>query len=298
VVGEFVDQIFFDDNLTDSVFTQAPYNTRRARDTRNTNDMVLTGTNNGAVVYAAMTQTAAGYSGVATIGVNLKAAAAATPVIAAAGVVNAASFSSGIQAGSWVAIFGQNLAAAVRALTAADLVNGGLPTSLGGVTVNIDNKPAFLYYASPGQVNVLAPADANTGTVQVTVTNSVATSAAAPAMLLTAAPGFFSSGGVVAAVPSGAVKPGDVLELYGTGFGPTSPAVAPGTVFAGSAPTVNAVTVTIGGVPAVVSYAGMVGAGLYQINVTVPSLANGTYPVVAQVAGATTQSGVSLTVQG
>jgi uncharacterized protein (TIGR03437 family) len=39
-----------------------------------------------------------------------------------------------------------------------------------------------------------------------------------------------------------------------------------------------------------------VGAGLYQINVTVPSLAGGKYPVVAQVAGAATQSGVSLKV--
>jgi uncharacterized protein (TIGR03437 family) len=89
-----------------------------------------------------------------------------------------------------------------------------------------------------------------------------------------------------------------VIELYGTGFGPTSPAVAPGTVFTGSAPTTSVVTVTIGAAPAVVSYAGLVGAGLYQINVTVPSLADGTYPVFAQVAGATTQSGVSLKVLG
>ena len=66
VIGEFVDQIFFDDSLTDTVFTQAPYNTRASRNTRNANDMVVTGTNNGAVVYASMTQTAAGYSGVAT----------------------------------------------------------------------------------------------------------------------------------------------------------------------------------------------------------------------------------------
>jgi uncharacterized protein (TIGR03437 family) len=259
--------------------------------------MVVTGTNNGAVVYASMTQTAAGYSGVATIGVNIKTAAAALPAIAAGGVVNAASFGAGIQAGSWVAIFGQNLAAAARSLTTADLVNGGLPTSLGGVSVTIDNRAAFLYYVSPGQVNVLAPADANAGGVQVTVTNSAGTSAAASATLQAAAPAFFANSGVVAAVPAGAVKPGDVLELYGTGFGPTSPEVAPGTVFSGSAPAVNAVSVTIGSAPAVVSYAGMVGAGLYQINVTVPSLANGTYPVVAQVAGVATQAGVTLTVQ-
>jgi uncharacterized protein (TIGR03437 family) len=296
VTGEFVDQVFFDDSLTDTIFALAPYNTRRARDTRNTNDMVLTGTNNGAVVYAGMTQTAAGYSGVATIGVNLKTAAAAAPAIATAGVVSAGSFASGIQSGSWVAIFGQNLASASRTLTAADLVNGSLPTSLGGVSVNINNKAAFPYYVSPGQINVLAPADTATGGVQVTVTNAAGTSDAATATLLTAAPAFFAADGLVAAVPAGAVKPGAVIELYGTGFGPTSPAVAPGTVFSGSAPVTSAVTVTIGGAPAAVSYAGLVGVGLYQINVTVPSLADGTYAVVAQVAGAATQSGVSLKV--
>ena len=45
----------------------------------------------------------------------------------------------------------------------------------------------------------------------------------------------------------------------------------------------SAATVTIGGVSAVVSYAGLVGTGLYQLNVAVPSLANGTYPVVATI---------------
>src|SRR3954470_18768061 len=51
-LDEFVAQVFFDDTLTDTVFTNAPYNTRRARDTRNSNDTVITGTRNGAVVYA------------------------------------------------------------------------------------------------------------------------------------------------------------------------------------------------------------------------------------------------------
>ena len=69
-LGEFVAQIFFDDAVTDTVFQNAPYNTRPNRDTRNTNDMVLTGTRTGAVVYADLTQTALGYSAAATIGVT------------------------------------------------------------------------------------------------------------------------------------------------------------------------------------------------------------------------------------
>lgn len=306
-LGEFVAQIFFDDSVTDTIFKNAPYSTRPNRDTRNTNDMVLTGTRTGAVVYAELAQTAVGYSATATIGVNLKSPATATPAISTAGIVNGASFKDGIAAGSWVAIFGQNLAAGTRALTTDDLVNGNMPTSLGGVSVNVNNKTAFLYYASPTQINVLSPADTSTGAVSVTVTNSAGTSAAASAMLLAAAPALFASSGNVAAVradgtvidgSSVSAKVGETIELFGTGFGETSPAVTPGVVFQGSAPLVGAASVTVGGVNAVVSYAGLVGTGLYQLNVVVPSLASGTYPVVASVGGVSSQSGVVLKLAG
>jgi uncharacterized protein (TIGR03437 family) len=40
-----------------------------------------------------------------------------------------------------------------------------------------------------------------------------------------------------------------------------------------------------------------VAAGLYQFNVTVPSLADGDYEVIAKVAGLSTQSGVKLKIQ-
>ena len=304
-LGEFVAQIFFDDTVTDTIFKNAPYSSRPNRDTTNSNDMVLTGTRNGAIVYADLAQTALGYSATATIGVNLKAAAASAPAISAAGVVNGASFADGIAAGSWVAIFGQYLASGTRALTTDDLVNGNMPTSLGGVSVNVNNKAAFLYYVSPAQINVLAPADASSGAVSVTVANSAGTSAAASATLLAAAPALFASNGNVAAVrPDGTVidgsavpaKAGETIELFGTGFGATSPAVTPGVVFQGSAPLVAAASVTIGGVNSVVSYAGLVGTGLYQINVTVPALTGGNYPVVASVGGVSSQSGVVLKV--
>ena len=302
-VGEFVAQIFFDDTLTDTIFKNAPYSSRPNRDTRNTNDMVLTGTRNGAIVYADVTQTSTGYAATATIGVNMTALAAAAPAITSSGVVNGASFKDGIAPGSWVAIFGRNLAAGSRALTSGDLVNGSMPISLGGVSVNVNNKPAFLYYVSPTQINVLAPTDSATGAVSVTVTNSAGTSAAMAATLMNAAPALFASGGNVAAVgPDGTVidgstvtaKPGESLEIFGTGFGATTPAVTPGALFSGSAPLVTPATVTVGGAPAAVTYSGLVGTGLYQINITVPNLTSGTYPVVATVNGVSSQSGVTL----
>jgi uncharacterized protein (TIGR03437 family) len=84
-----------------------------------------------------------------------------------------------------------------------------------------------------------------------------------------------------------AARPGDILEIYATGLGATTPAVPPGMVFSGADPATSLPTVTIGGSTATVSWCGLVGAGLYQINVTVPaSLAAGTYPVVV------TQNGV------
>jgi len=134
-------------------------------------------------------------------------------------------------------------------------------------------------------------------------------------MLEPVSPAFFTLGSYVAAVridgtivngtgatsagyvTAAGAKPGDVLELYGTGFGTTTPAVAPGVVFQGAAPTTNPVTVTIGSLPGAVSFAGLAAAGLYQINVTVPNLPNGDYAVAAQVAGLSTQSGVLLKVQ-
>jgi uncharacterized protein (TIGR03437 family) len=133
------------------------------------------------------------------------------------------------------------------------------------------------------------------------------------ANMQTVLPAFFASQNYVAAVRSDGVivtgvestaggttpaaKPGDVLQLYGTGFGATDPAVAAGLVFEGAYPLANNATVTIGGMPAAVSFQGLVAAGLYQFNVTVPALADGDHEVRAQVAGLSTQEDVLLKVR-
>ncbi len=305
VVDQFTSQFFFDDSITDQVFTQAPYNSRGQRNTRNSNDMVLTGVTNGSRLMLNLTQTDQGYAASAVLGVSLKTATVSQPVIAANGVVSAAGYQAGVAPGSWVAIFGQNLAASTRQFASSDLVDGNLPATLGGVSVQIDSKPAFMYYVSPTLLNVQAPADSNTGSVQVTATNASGTSDPITVTLQSILPAFFNSQNYVAAVridgtlitSTVAAKPGDVLELFGTGFGPTDPSVTPGNAFSGSAPHSNPVTVTIGGVAANVSYAGLVSAGLTQINLTIPDLPNGDHEVIAQVAGFRTLSGVLLKIQ-
>ncbi len=71
--------------------------------------------------------------------------------------------------------------------------------------------------------------------------------------------------------PTVAAKAGDIVELYGTGFGPTKPEVPAGFLFSGTAPTIDPVTLHINNVRVAPTFAGLSGAGLYQINLTVPS---------------------------
>ena len=68
---------------------------------------------------------------------------------------------------------------------------------------------------------------------------------------------------------------GDTLVIYCAGLGGVNPAVPDGSAAPSSPPsrTINPVTVTIAGQTAPVAFSGLVPgfAGLYQVNVTVPS---------------------------
>src|SRR5262249_46842999 len=162
--------------------------------------------------------------------------------------------------GCWVSIYGTSLAPATAVLSTSDLVNGVIPTTLGGVGVRINGKAAYMGYVSPTQLNVLAPADSAAGSVAVTVTNPAGASAGVSTTLQAFLPGLSTVNNYVRAEPAG---PGELITLYGTGFGPTNSPLDTGLVFAGAYPMDNIVTVTIGGVAATVVFAGLVGAGLY-----------------------------------
>jgi uncharacterized protein (TIGR03437 family) len=240
-----------------------------------------------------------------------------TPAIASSGgVLNGASFQPGIGSDAWMTISGTNLASKTDTWNNS-IVNGALPTTLDGVGVSVGGQPAFIEYVSPTQINAIAPG-VPAGSVPVTVTNSNGTSAAATAQLSAEQPAFFQWGTYAVAtrqdfslaVKSGTfpgtttvpAKPGDVIILWGTGFGPTSPA-APGGVETPSTATYNtatAVSVTVGGKPATVYGAALAPgyAGLYQVAIQIPaSLANGDYPVVATVSGVQSPATTLITVQ-
>lgn len=300
-LDEFTSQFYFDESITDAVHAQNPYNQHRQRDTRNSSDGIFRGTSNSDRLMLNLTKTDQGYAAMIDVGVNLKTPAVTSAVITSNGVVNAASYQPGVAPGAWITIFGQNFANSTQSVSTSDLVNGNLPTTLAGVSVKLDNRDAFIQFVSPTQINVQAPADTNTGTVQVTVTNSAGSSSPVTATLQPVLPALFTSQSYVAAVRSDgtvvqSARPGDIVSLYGTGFGQTNPAIPPGAVVQTAAPLVEPVTFTIGGVDAPASFAGLSATGLDQFNITVPNIAAGDHEVIATISGVRSQSGALLKV--
>lgn len=235
------------------------------------------------------------------------------PAITPGGVVPIYSSTPVIQPGSWISIYGTNLA------TGTSLWKGDFPTTLGGVSVAVNNKPAYLWSVTPGQINAQAPDDTATGKVTVVVSNTLGSATAtvtlapyAPSFSLL--PGSLYAAGVIATPdgsgaygggtydimgPIGAfafktrpVRPGETLVLFGVGFGPQKPAVSAGAAFSGAAPLTGTLTVKIGGLPAKVLFAGITSAGLCQINLVVPAVTAGDQDLLATVGGSSTPAGV------
>jgi uncharacterized protein (TIGR03437 family) len=243
-----------------------------------------------------------------------------TPAIASTGgVLNGASFQPGISSGSWITVSGTNLSTQTGTW-ANSITNGALPTTLDGVSVMVGNQPAYIEYVSPTQINALAPnvaPNVPAGSVPVTVTNTNGTSPAVMADVAAVSPAFFQWGtyavatrqnfslavknGTFAGTTTVPAKPGDVIILWGTGFGPTSPSAPAGaeTPSTTTYNTATAVSVTVGGKPATVYGAALAPgyAGLYQIAIQIPALSNGDYPVVATINGAQSPATTMITVQ-
>lgn len=233
-----------------------------------------------------------------------------TPLVSS--ILNGASFQPGIESGSWAQITGANLADTTRLWTSADFNGPDLPTSLSGVSVSIDGKPAPVYYISPTQINVQVPTDSTLGNVAVVVDNNGVFSPPAPVPLQSYAPAFFTwlvNPYAIASrlpdydavgSPSAPAHPGDELALWGTGFGPTTPMAPAGVEVSGLDTTVTLPTVTVGGVEVQVLGAALAPgtAGLYQINIQLPAnLPTGTVALQASIGGATTPTGTSLFIQ-
>jgi uncharacterized protein (TIGR03437 family) len=255
-----------------------------------------------------------------TIPVRLEVTAANTVAnttrISSGGVVSAASFQQGVTEGSWMSLFGTNLSRENRMWDISDFDGAQMPRTLSGVSVRVDGKPAAMHYISNSQVNFQVPAGIGLGWVKVEIRSPLGTDETF-VHVTREAPGLFQfdGAGQIAAItsdgkpvvrralgdsgPGVTARPGQVVSLFGTGFGPTDPVVEPGQIFSGAAPLVanGALEITIGGVPAQVLFAGLAGAGLNQVNVVVPQLPPGDHEVELSIDGVPAQFGGKLAVQ-
>ena len=223
-----------------------------------------------------------------------------TPTIT--NVISAGAFGgfNAITPGTWIEIYGTNLARDTRQWANSDFNGQTAPTSLEGVQVTVNGQNAYLSYiaSNPGQVNAQVPYTIPFNQkVQVIVNNNGAPSAPydvtsngiQPGLL---APASFKIGAnqYVAAllsdgtyvIPTGAIpgvasrpaKPNETITLYGIGFGLVSPPTAAGEIAPGSTRTLLPLQISFDQTPAQITYEGLAPGfvGLYQFDVVVPSV--------------------------
>ena len=215
-----------------------------------------------------------------------------SPSINKDGVVSSTAFGGFRTAarGSWLEIYGSNLAQGTREWASSDFTDGKAPTALAGTSVTIGGRSAYVAYVSPGQINVQVPDTLAAGQHDVVVKSPLGTSVAYKVTVDEVQPGLFappalSSGGrqyagviladgSVASITSPKIRPGDTVTLYGIGFGSVAPNLAAGEIVRSANAVVLPLQFFFGDAPATVTYAGLAPGtlGLYQINLVVPQV--------------------------
>jgi uncharacterized protein (TIGR03437 family) len=183
-------------------------------------------------------------------------------------------------------IYGSNLAFLTQTVSLGNVSQGMLPTTLGGIRVEVGGVFAPLLYVSPTQVNFLMPANLLPGSSTVTLVRGSTATQPSAIILLDAAPALFVVNSVIAAehtdgslVSTDApANPGEVIVVYCTGLGRTNPRQVDGTVPVSAAPILlmGQLQVLLDGQAAPaedILYAGITPGfpGLYQINVRLPA---------------------------
>jgi uncharacterized protein (TIGR03437 family) len=215
------------------------------------------------------------------------------------GVVSASGFGgfSTIAPGTWIEIYGSNLATNTRSWGSADFSGTTAPTNLDGTRVSVAGQSAFIAYISSGQVNVQVPSNVATGPQSVVVTTAAGQSSPYSVNVVAAEPGLlapfsfslngqqyvvaqFTDGsyvlppGAIAGVNSRRAVPGDTITIYGVGFGAVTPSIAAGQVVQQANILTGSFQIKFGSTVASATYDGLApnAVGLYQFNVVVPSI--------------------------
>lgn len=213
------------------------------------------------------------------------------PDYSAASIANAAANVAGFYApNTFLSIYGNNLSFATRAVSPEDIRAGVLPTALagGGVRVLINLLPANLYFVSPNQVNILVPPSLAPGPAILQLVNDGRAGPPVEIMLESSAPALFELEGRAIAThgngplvtPDWPARPGEIVVLYATGLGPTTPPAILNRVADRPAQVaeIGRFQVELEGFPVPrenIEYAGVTPgfAGLFQVNLRLPELA-------------------------
>jgi uncharacterized protein (TIGR03437 family) len=237
------------------------------------------------------------------------------PAVSSGGIVSASAFGGfkDVAPGSWIEIYGSNLAVDTRSWENSDFNGVNAPTELDGTSVSIGGQAAFIDFISPAQVNALVPSNVATGPQQITVKTAGGTTASVDITVNAVQPGLlappsfkiggvqyavalFSDGtyvlaeGAISGITSRPAKPGEEIVVYGVGFGPVTPNIPAGQIVQQSNTLASSFEMSLGGTKVTPAYAGLAPnyVGLYQFNITVPSgAATGAVPLTFTVDGAT-----------
>jgi len=253
-------------------------------------------------------------------GCNLK----GPPVINSThGVTDAAGYRSSISPNELISVFGFNFSAPGAPpykAVGSDLDQGRLATDLSCLSLEIGGVRSPIFFTSNGQINAQAPLLDTTGQKLAEIVLNADTpneirSNQVGVQYAASAPGLFTFGGTgtgsiaglnasknnaylvdPAVIPGGVfAQPGDIVTLYGTGFGLTNPAYLAGQFASGAAPITGSLVVRVGGIllaPQDILYAGLSpdAPGFFQFNLRVPQLPDGPAAVLMTVGPSVTQT--------
>ena len=205
--------------------------------------------------------------------------------ISPVGVVNTANYlpvTNPVAPGEFVTLFGAGIGPATP-------LSSGLPfpTSLGGVGVTVNGRPAAIVVVSATQVTFIVPYATTESYAVIKLTNNNVASNSVTLFADLSAPGVFTqsqsgTGAAAALHPDGSLvtasnpaKTGETIAVYASGLGTVTPKVADGAPATGTtlSRTDDVIDVFVDSKKATTTFSGLAPgfAGLYQVNFVVPA---------------------------
>jgi uncharacterized protein (TIGR03437 family) len=199
-------------------------------------------------------------------------------------VRSAADGTAPVAPGGLISVYGQNLSEVSMGAVVTPLAS-----ELEGRCLAVNGTLIPLLFVSPGQINAQLPFNVvGSATIELYTPTGISNNflftiqPTAPSIFQTGVAGpetglatIYRDDNNQLVTPTNPLHPGDLVTIYLTGMGQTSPTVA-----AGAPAPLNPLAsvlvlpvVTLGGAPVAVTYAGLTPEeiGVYQINVTIPN---------------------------